>query len=175
MLWPPSSTGEGNPTSNLQKLHWVFPMFWCRIQVLRIEDFSATNSWMAYPGPVTNDGTFKMQTQSFFFRTGGFSPDILLMEEILHQLIWVIISFLQGFIHVRWCRISSINRISLFLRIHNPILVPTRLFWLDFEQEKHIISPPNLSSRDFFRNSFLLRNINRNLHVLLQKIGVGWK
>ena len=34
---------------------------------------------------------------------------ILLMEEILHQLIWQISHYLQGFIHSRWCRISSIN------------------------------------------------------------------
>ena len=31
------------------------------------------------------------------------------MEKILHQLIWFISHYSQGFIHVRWCRISSIN------------------------------------------------------------------
>ena len=35
---------------------------------------------------------------------------ILLMEEILHQLIGSLSHDLQGFIHPRWCRISSINR-----------------------------------------------------------------
>ncbi len=34
---------------------------------------------------------------------------ILLMEEILHQLIGSFSHYLQGFIHPRWCRISSIN------------------------------------------------------------------
>ena len=34
---------------------------------------------------------------------------ILLMEEILHRLIWSISHYLQGFIHVGWCRISSIT------------------------------------------------------------------
>ena len=34
---------------------------------------------------------------------------ILLMEEILHHLMWRISHCLQGFIHSRWCRISSIN------------------------------------------------------------------
>ena len=34
---------------------------------------------------------------------------ILLMEEILHQLIGSSSHYLQGFIHVRWCRISSTN------------------------------------------------------------------
>ena len=35
----------------------------------------------------------------------------LLMEQILHQLIGSFSQYLQGFIHVRWCRISSINSI----------------------------------------------------------------
>ena len=34
---------------------------------------------------------------------------ILLMEEILHQLIGSFSHHLQGFLHPRWCRISSIN------------------------------------------------------------------
>ena len=38
--------------------------------------------------------------------------DILLMEEILHQLIWWISLYLHGFVHLRWCRISSINSIT---------------------------------------------------------------
>ena len=35
--------------------------------------------------------------------------ELLLIEEILHQLRWSISHYLQGFIHVRWCRIYSIN------------------------------------------------------------------
>ena len=31
------------------------------------------------------------------------------MEKILHQLVWRISHYWQGFIQVRWCRISSIN------------------------------------------------------------------
>ncbi len=40
---------------------------------------------------------------------------ILLMEEILHQWIGSLPHFLQGilrFLHLRWCSISSINRIA---------------------------------------------------------------
>ena len=37
---------------------------------------------------------------------------LLLMEEILHQLIWRNYHYLQGFIHLSWCRISSINSSS---------------------------------------------------------------
>ena len=40
--------------------------------------------------------------------------DILLMEEILHQLICNLSHYLQGFIDPRWCRISSINRITQY-------------------------------------------------------------
>ena len=38
----------------------------------------------------------------------------LLMEEIPHRLISKHPSILQGFIHVRWCRTSSINRMIRF-------------------------------------------------------------
>ena len=34
------------------------------------------------------------------------------MEEILHQLIGSLSRYLQGFVHPRWCRISSINSSS---------------------------------------------------------------
>ena len=37
---------------------------------------------------------------------------LLLMEEIPHQLIWRNYHYLQGFIHLSWCRISSINSSS---------------------------------------------------------------
>ena len=36
------------------------------------------------------------------------------MEEILHQLIWRIYHYLQGFTYLRWCRISSINSVIAF-------------------------------------------------------------
>ena len=34
------------------------------------------------------------------------------MEEILHQLIGSLSHYLQGFVHPRWCRISSINSMA---------------------------------------------------------------
>ena len=37
--------------------------------------------------------------------------NLLLMEEILHELIGSLSHYFQGFIHPRWCRISSINSI----------------------------------------------------------------
>ena len=43
---------------------------------------------------------------------GGYIP-ILLMEELLHQLIWRISHFSWGLIDSRWCRISSINSTTL--------------------------------------------------------------
>jgi len=38
--------------------------------------------------------------------------EVLLMEEILHQLIGSSSHSLQGFMHPRWCRISAINRMT---------------------------------------------------------------
>ena len=39
------------------------------------------------------------------------------MEEILHQLISSLSGYLQGFMHPRWCRISSINSSNTDLQI----------------------------------------------------------
>ena len=36
---------------------------------------------------------------------------ILLMEDILHQLVGSLSHYLQGFVHPRWCRSSSIDSI----------------------------------------------------------------
>ena len=47
--------------------------------------------------------------------------DILLMDEILHQLIGSLSHYLQGFIHTRRCRISSIN--SRFLKMLHLLLI----------------------------------------------------
>ena len=58
----------------------------------------------------------------FFLFPGAFNKDlpvVLFMEEILHQLIGSLSPYLQGFIHPRWCRISSINRMY-----HQRIQVP---------------------------------------------------
>ena len=52
--------------------------------------------------------------------------NILLMEEILHQLIGSLSHYLQGFIHVRWCRISSTNS-----------MIP---IWYDFHSHSRYLS-----------------------------------
>ena len=46
----------------------------------------------------------------------------LLMEEIMHQLIGTrsLSHYLQGFLYVRWCSISAINRSTLNLYHHVP-------------------------------------------------------
>ena len=48
--------------------------------------------------------------------------EILWWEEILHQLIGSLSHYLQGFIHLNWCRISSINSMTLLITIQGPIL-----------------------------------------------------
>ena len=45
------------------------------------------------------------------------------MEEILHQLIGSLSHYLQGLIHSRWCRISSINSSDDFLINHSKSLI----------------------------------------------------
>ena len=49
---------------------------------------------------------------------GGVTHAELLMEGILHQLIWRISHFSECFIDSRWCRISSINSTAVSLPIH---------------------------------------------------------
>ena len=46
---------------------------------------------------------------SYFYCT---RKETLLMAEILHQLIGSLSHYLHGFIHRRWCRISSINSMT---------------------------------------------------------------
>ncbi len=53
--------------------------------------------------------------------------NILLMEEILHQLLRSLYRYLQGFIHPRWCRISSINSSSPWKWIVGRLFLPS--FW----------------------------------------------
>ena len=58
--------------------------------------------------------------------------EILLMEEILHHLIGTssLSHYLQGFIHPRWCRISSINSTSTQEKVWNHQIEATINLWL---------------------------------------------
>ena len=51
-------------------------------------------------------------SDSFFQMWGCNFIELLLMEEILYQLIGSLSHYLQGFIHPRWCRISSIDSMT---------------------------------------------------------------
>ena len=85
---------------------------------------------------------FKKQNIVFFYTINGYvlficvflwawfwdtqvfkKPYILLMEEILHQLMNSLSRYLQGFIHPRLCRISSINSRILLLSFAIPFLI----------------------------------------------------
>ena len=54
--------------------------------------------------------------------TGRYNYELLLMEEILHQLIGSLFQYLQGFLHPRWCRISSINSMYIWIMWMNYLL-----------------------------------------------------
>ena len=58
-----------------------------------------------------SDGGIVILTNNTCFLRCEKNKDILLMERFLHQFDMVITvsHYLQGFIHLRWCRISSIN------------------------------------------------------------------
>ena len=58
-----------------------------------------------FQGSISSDGRNPKQAP-------GMYKTLLLMEEILHHLIGSSSHYLQGFIHLRWCRISSINRMT---------------------------------------------------------------
>ena len=68
------------------------------------------------------------------------------MEEILHQLIWRIYHYLQGVIHLRWCRISSINSIK----------DPTHFSFPWFLKEGYPIIPPFCRSEGNFPQLFVI-------------------
>ena len=53
---------------------------------------------------------------------------ILLMEEIPHQLVDSLSHYLQGFIHPRWCRISSINSMNIDLVLNLFLYLYKRYF-----------------------------------------------
>ena len=61
-----------------------------------------------------------------------------LMEEILHQLIGTLFHYLQGYVHPRWCRISSINS-SKHLYIIYIYVLPEGL-WVQADSEVRIDS-----------------------------------
>ena len=66
---------------------------------------------------------------------------LLLMEEILHHLIGSLSHYLQGLIHPRWCRISSINSIEItiwLIQSFKPQKLHVRIMYL-------IFTPPNTS------------------------------
>ena len=62
------------------------------------------------------DGRLVNEIKDLKYKEGGFfiseNFPLLLMAEILHHLIGSLSHYFQGFIHLRWCRIPSINSSS---------------------------------------------------------------
>ena len=82
-------------------------------QVPRVHVDTCCWFFKGFEGPTTcrehsivHIGTIKQCTSMFF---------ILLMAEILHQLMGTLSHYWQGFLHPRWCNISSINSSALFV------------------------------------------------------------
>ena len=104
------------------------------------------------------------------------------MEEILHQLIGSLSHYLPGFIHPRWCRISSINSISPQLPIYcwpfkkgphvtplvTILLIP--MGWLIFnvdEESEACVDVPNFT-RPVSRGEEI-RSFHKNIHLSRSK------
>ena len=71
----------------------------------------SSGRWRTVGVPSTKPPESRQMFRRFTTQTQAF---LLLMEEILHQLIWRSYHYLQGFgfTYLRWCRISSINSIK---------------------------------------------------------------
>jgi len=71
------------------------------------------------------------------------------MEGILHQLIGSLSHYLQGFIHSRWCRISSINSITSKRVFQMPSRIMFLRWFLKFFSQVWVtkISATNLFER----------------------------
>ena len=85
---------------------------------------------------------------------------ILLMEEILHQLTWRNYHYLQGFIHLVWCRISSINR----FRCAYSFLDDTH----NFDQRHHRLD------RNTCQCWWIINNTFRSFSQHPEKLPHGW-
>ena len=98
---------------NLEKEMGIFSNVQCESNQ---KDQAAVASAIPTAGDV--DGRDRMAPSRMIPRVcWGFEDlilrEMLLMAEILHQLIWKLSHYLQGFIHPWWWRISSINRYKL--------------------------------------------------------------
>ena len=69
------------------------------------------------------------------------------MEEILHQLIGSSSHYLHGFMHPRWCRISSINNINSFHEVIPADVTPCHIFFCSLSHLFMILFPEFLPER----------------------------
>ena len=76
------------------------------VPTLQVEPLPALKAWVPNSEMWIRCG---LKLQKYRPKTQFRSGLILVMEEILHQLIGSLFQYLQGFIHPRWSRISSIN------------------------------------------------------------------
>ena len=86
--------------------------FFERIPLLKINTLPETNiaAIASANRPKSSKGNFIFQPSIFRWEL-LVSRRVLLMEQILHQMIWKIFHCVKGLIHVKWCRVSSINSI----------------------------------------------------------------
>ena len=95
------------------RTRWWFHLFWTSPLFGAVQkDGTVPSTWKTCDAE--REWQSRFDPQSWFWYH-IWSCEILLMEEILHQLIGSLSHYFQGFIHPRyprWCRISSINSSS---------------------------------------------------------------
>ena len=89
-------------------------------EVKDVSPFGISISWLGFGGDAPLDGNENTEVENGEKKAGAKwtkrgileKEEGLLMAEIRHQLIGSLTHNLQGFIHPRWCRISSITRLN---------------------------------------------------------------
>ena len=141
---------------------WVLKHWWIyhgpikrHVNITSTNEFPPSTVWEGLSctsrglGALKDLGWFRSQTLSTWTKKRVACPSLLLMEEILHQLIGRLGSLshdLQGLIHLRWCRISAINSISVVLGLGNPFKMKETNLGLNLQMDMPWLWPPPSNS-----------------------------
>ena len=105
----PSKKNHSVTSKHCQKIHKQLLYQWSRFRAMHIPSGKGSHS-DCWNSPMLN-GKYIDSIRVHF-------PLLPLIEEILHLFISSLPYYLQGFIHPRWCRISSINRMLVYQSVY---------------------------------------------------------
>ena len=97
----------------------LYSCFFCQLNMVKAKYVNSfVVSFTVLPYQLVHDFVFRGRKMPDLYQPSDYCVHfccmgkLLLMEEILRQLIGSLSNCFQGFIHPRWCRISSINSIN---------------------------------------------------------------